>query len=821
MNIHIVVLFYFRTNYCHLSLKLHLILIKRFTKAIVLLLFAICSQAQIQVVNKNLTPIAGVQLFNGSTFLAISDDQGYLNVDTSSILEYTWTLTHSGFYTRNITRAILVNGSTIILTRSTSSFDPVVISRKGRSSLYKDLSTPIDLISKTKISLYQPQTAADLLNLENKVYIQKSQQGGGSPMIRGFATNRILLVVDGVRMNTAIFREGNVQNVIAIDQFTIGNTEVIFGPASQFYGSDAIGGVLSFETINPAYANSDTLKTSGNVSLRYSSASNEQTVHTDFSFSKRKFASFSSITFNNFGDLKTGKSGPDVYTRRDYVVYTGSNDSIISNSDKNLQVLSGYKQFNFLQKFRFKLTDNIDLSTGIHYSVTSDIPRYDRLIERGSNDTLLKGDWYYGPQKWFMNNYILSIRKPAKIYDSILVTAAFQRFEESRNDRNIYDTKLRQRVETVHAYSLSGDFYKELKNTASFNYGLDYIFNRVGSSGIKLDINDGTFSPTSTRYPDGSSWSSAGVYTNFMQRLRKWYTLEFGFRYNIVNTNGTLDTTFFAYPVQSFNNTNEALTGSIGHIFKLKKGSISLVTSTAFRSPNIDDIAKVFDRNTGFVTVPNPDLAPEYAYNAEVNFNYLILPKLKISTSIFYTYLDNAISIANSKFNGKDSILYENVKSQVQTLTNQDYASVYGSQITLKYLVSEQLTINSSYTLLQSTSSNNEPIKHITPNFGGSSVEYKKDNWFASIYSVYNQEFKNKQLATSELGSAYLYAKDENGLPYSPAWFTLNVRGSVTLSDKFTLNLGIENILNKRYRPYGSGISAAGRNVIFGCKAIF
>ncbi len=526
------------------------------------------------------------------------------------------------------------------MTRSTSSFDPVVISRKGRSSLYKDLSTPIDLISKTKISLYQPQTAADLLNLENKVYVQKSQQGGGSPMIRGFSQPiDFYSAVDGVRMNTAIFREGNVQNVIAIDQFTIGNCEVIFGPASQFYGSDAIGGVLSFETINPAYANSDTLETAGNVSLRYSSASNEQTVHTDFSFSKRKFASFSSITFNNFGDLKTGKSGPDVYTRPDYVVYTGSNDSIISNSDKNLQVLSGYQQADFFHKTLFQISKNNFLLFNTQFSTSSNINRFDKLndLKDGLNKYL---HWYYGPQKRILQSCNLSIRKPAKIYDSILVTAAFQRFEESRNDRNLYDTKLRQRVETVHAYSLSGDFYKELKNKASFNYGLDYVFNRVGSSGIKLDINDGTSSPTSTRYPDGSAWSSAGVYTNFMQRLRKWYTLEFGFRYNVVNTNGTFDTTFFAYPVQSFNNTNEALTGSIGHIFKLKKGSISLVTSTAFRSPNIDDIAKVFDRNTGFVTVPNPDLAPEYAYNAEVNFNYLVLPKLKISTSIFYTYLE-------------------------------------------------------------------------------------------------------------------------------------------------------------------------------------
>ncbi|MCK7536351.1 MAG: Plug domain-containing protein [Marinilabiliales bacterium] len=93
-----------------------------------------------------------------------------------------------------------------------------------------------------------PQTSADLLAKSNEVFVQKSQLGGGSPMIRGFSTNKILLVVDGVRMNNAIYREGNLQNVLSLDANTIENSEIIFGPGSVTYGSDALGGVMDFHT---------------------------------------------------------------------------------------------------------------------------------------------------------------------------------------------------------------------------------------------------------------------------------------------------------------------------------------------------------------------------------------------------------------------------------------------------------------------------------------------------------------------------------------------------------------------------------------------
>jgi hemoglobin/transferrin/lactoferrin receptor protein len=93
-----------------------------------------------------------------------------------------------------------------------------------------------------------PQTSADLLANSGHVFVQKSQLGGGSPMIRGFSTNRVLITVDGIRLNNAIFRGGNVHNVISINPFNIEKTEIILGSGSVIYGSDAIGGVMNFYT---------------------------------------------------------------------------------------------------------------------------------------------------------------------------------------------------------------------------------------------------------------------------------------------------------------------------------------------------------------------------------------------------------------------------------------------------------------------------------------------------------------------------------------------------------------------------------------------
>jgi outer membrane receptor protein involved in Fe transport len=106
------------------------------------------------------------------------------------------------------------------------------------------------------------------------------------------------------------------------------------------------------------------------------------------------------------------------------------------------------------------------------------------------------------------------------------------------------------------------------------------------------------------------------------------------------------------------------------------------------------------------------------------------------------------------------------------------------------------------------------PLRHAAPWFGKTEFVFAMNRFEANLYAVYNGEIKYEDLAPSEQDKTYIYAKDSNGNPYQPFWYTLNLKLSYQLLDNFEVYLGLENITNQRYRPYSSGISAAGLNFI-------
>jgi hemoglobin/transferrin/lactoferrin receptor protein len=276
--------------------------------------------------------------------------------------------------------------------------------------------------------LRNPQTTADLLSSSGAVFVQKSQLGGGSPMIRGFATNRILIVSDGVRMNNAIFRSGNLQNVISIDPLALEEAEVIFGPGSLIYGSDAIGGVMDFHTLEPRFAQGKNMLTKGSATARYSTANNERTVHADVNLGWKKLSVLSSFSYSNFDDQKMGSHGPASYQRPEYVQRINNKDSIIKNTDPAIQRFTGYDQFNLLQKIAYKINDKTELQYGFSYAGTGDVPRYDRLIQYRQGK-LRFAEWYYGPMIWRMHQLQLKTEKSNSLFDESRLILAFQDYD--------------------------------------------------------------------------------------------------------------------------------------------------------------------------------------------------------------------------------------------------------------------------------------------------------------------------------------------------------------------------------------------------------
>ena len=139
-------------------------------------------------------------------------------------------------------KIIIAGGGIVYLEQDPSQLDEVVVSVSKFGQQRRDIPQQIASLTSEDIAFTNPQTAADLLESSGQVYIQKSQLGGGSPLIRGFSTNRLLITVDGVRFNTAIFRGGNVQNVISIDPFTNGSTTIDYGPGAQYHFRSVDGG---------------------------------------------------------------------------------------------------------------------------------------------------------------------------------------------------------------------------------------------------------------------------------------------------------------------------------------------------------------------------------------------------------------------------------------------------------------------------------------------------------------------------------------------------------------------------------------------------
>ncbi|HET8858527.1 TonB-dependent receptor [Marivirga sp.] len=680
-----------------------------------------------------------------------------------------------------------------------------------------DIPSKVISISPKEVELQNPQTAADLLGISGKVYIQKSQQGGGSPMIRGFATNRLLYTVDGVRMNNAIFRGGNIQNVISLDPFATESTEVLFGPGSVIYGSDAIGGVMSFQTLSPELSGSDEALISGKVNTRFSSANNEKTLHADIKYGWKKWAFVTSASRWDYDHLRQGKNGPDDYLKIYHVERIEGEDRIVKQENPLIQNPTAYSQKNLMQKIRFQPNENWDFQYGFHFSETSEYGRYDRL-NRVLNGKPRYAEWNYGPQKWMMNNLNITHSKETKSFDQLSIRLAHQQFEESRIDRNFQDEIRRIRAEKVDAYSTNIDFIKKIGKKSTVFYGVEYILNDVESDGLQENIITGYFSNSPSRYPQ-AIWNSMAVYTNYEFKPSDKFTLQGGLRYNHFLLDAEFDTTFYSFPFTEANINNGALTGSLGMVYHPGESwSVNANFGTAFRAPNVDDVGKIFDSEPGAVVIPNPNLSAEYAYNWDIGIAKVFNNFIKVDFTTYYTILNNAMVRRNSQLNGMDSIIFDGEMSQVQSIQNAAIAYVYGLQagLEMKFPGGINLSSDLNYQMGEEELDNGSvsPSRHAPPLFGTTRLNFKSDDWVVQIYANYQAEREHSRLAVEERAKTEIYALDENGNTYAPAWYTLNFKMSYQLWGDFGLNIGVENITDQRYRPYSSGMSAPGRNYI-------
>ncbi|QTD36612.1 TonB-dependent receptor [Polaribacter batillariae] len=809
---------------------------------IVLLMSGATFSQSVKVLDKETGKIVkNVSVFNDQQTINITtNDKGLVDISQFKKEEIV-SFSHIAYAVLRVKKSTIVkNNYVVYLTKQSEQLDEIVLSVFKKAEKSNRIAEQIAVVNAKEIQKISPQTSADLLATIPGIKVQKSQFGGGSPVIRGMESNRVLLVVDGVRMNNAIYRKGHLQNSITVTPNMLDKTEVVFGPSSVLYGSDALGGVIHYYTKTPKLSENE--EVISQLFSRFSTVNHEITTNVTAEIRKQKWASLTSISYSGFGDLKAGKRRSHGFKDWGKVFFYSENtngnykENPTKNSDPNLLRNTGYNQTDVLQKFFVPLSKNTDLKINLQYSTTSNIPRFDRLIELNKGE-LKFAEWNYGPQKRLLISSQLLLNPNKNWLDNGTVTVAYQNLKESRIQRKFGSLERSYREEAVDVFSFNGDFSVPLTTNKkrTLSYGFEFAYNDVKSNsyGKELNIVNGEIKGFSndfkvqSRYPDGgSSYLSSAVYVDYRQDLSSKSTLNSGIRFTNTNLHAKwIDETFIQLPDKDINANHSAVTATLGYVYKPNTNwQINSVLSSGFRSPNIDDVGRVREKS-GNVTVPNILVTPEFAYNAEVGIlKYFNDRKFRFGANAFYTLLDNYIQ--------RDFIYNANGTKQQQTfdgedgnaVSNQNKGTAYITGVTASYLgrISNRWKTSGFLTYTKGkTYDTKEPMSSIPPLFGQFEVNYNADKleFGANIRFNAKKDIEDFNITEGIDNHDLTPVINKNGTTEqeiyfgSPAWVTLGLNGSYVVSSNFSVQARLDNLLDQHYIEFASGVSSPGRNL--------
>ena len=747
-----------------------------------------------------------------------------------------------GYSTLEILKIEVLNGTTIYLQSESQNLEEVILSVARSESNVNQIAEKVSVIKFEDLFLSSPASGAELLELSPGVRVQKSQGGGGSPIIRGFEANRVLIVVDGVRMNNAIYRSGHLQNSITIDPNNIKRAEVIFGSSSVGYGSDALGGVIHYYTKSPILKGSEKIKSS--FTSNYTSANQGLSNNFITNYSSENWGSITSLSISKFGDIKMGENRDHgfnnwgltpLYSKNSRYSYYSQPST---NANENVQKNTGYSQVDLFQKFLIKLGDTNLLNINIQFSESSDIDRFDQLsIKKGNS--LKFSEWYYGPQKRLLISPSLKIFPNRKFMKKGVITFGFQKINESRIKRKFNALNRSHQIEDLKVFSLNGDFDTSFNDDHSISYGVEstynYNYSKAYDQIIEIQGNEITGLSKKfaipTRYPsNGSSYTSFASYVNWSWNMSEFFTFNIGTRLTFTGLKASWNDIISVNPQLSEVNLNsKALTTTVSiKLRPSKRVQINTVLSSGFRNPNIDDIGKIRENN-GLLVVPNTFLKPEYAYNLDLGFDFRSLNNTNfISLRGFSTIIsrhigrDEYIVFSDITTPNLSTIIYNG--EEVTTISNKNLGNrfIHGFSIDGFSKIMNNLKVD--YGLTYTKGDNNDtygPLPSISPLFGSIALSYSKRG--LNIKAVYKfSEAKNPSEYSfggeDGLDETPFIVNSEGLLTYlgTPKWSDLSIFGSKNISSNVTLRMGLTNVFDSHYRTFASGISAPGRSFQLG-----
>ena len=320
-------------------------------------------------------PITGVTVFStNSTDTLKTNKEGHVSLDNFD----------------NSDRIIfsLDYFSTIALKKEEIINDTIILPRGDELSLLTKSSS--SALTAKEYSADLP-FYVDIINLDDASIINTDNNGSGeqimfeknkgvSTVFKGRESDKFLLVLDGVRLNNTLYKNGKISSAINFEQTVIHRVQQLYGASFTMYGADATAGVIHYFTKIPKLTQNKKFDYNVNLTSRYETATHNWLTNTNFTLNTKKIATFTSITYGDYGKIKTGRNKPD-YLNSDYGLNTfyveriNNKDSMKRNVDRYLQLNTNYQQLYLIQKFRYKISEKVNILLNFHYNNASE-PRF-------------------------------------------------------------------------------------------------------------------------------------------------------------------------------------------------------------------------------------------------------------------------------------------------------------------------------------------------------------------------------------------------------------------------------------------------------------
>ncbi|GAB4338890.1 MAG: TonB-dependent receptor [Calditrichia bacterium] len=640
-------------------------------------------------------------------------------------------------------------------------------------------------VDRNEIRLREVKTSAEALRESPGVFVQKTNHGGGSAIIRGFSSNQILLMVDGVRLNNSTYRLGNHQYLTTVDAFAVDKIEVVEGPTSVLYGSDALGGTI--QLLTPLFRPGETNGMNWGITARSATADKEKTASANFSRIGGKWAFWGVGSYKSFGDLRRGT--------------TASRPELEKSPNGTLQAPSGFEQWDGSAKVVYQPDEHRQIISSIQYTRQKNVPRYDKY----ENDGYYL--WEYEPQERLLCYTTYRQELQNSLFSDWQISFSLHRQLEGRRSQKQLTTSLKVEEDEVWTPGLSLQSHlargKHLITGGAEVYS-DFVeskrkFRAPGQSEWEYDLRG--------RYPDEARYTSLGIFVqDEWHYLRNLHFIG-GLRYSRFQTAFNLNGAGILPDLQNIEQSFQALTGHLGAVVKISGGfSWTINVAQGFRAPNLSDLAKLGESKGDTYEVPNASLEPEKLISLESGVK-LERGAWRGHFSLYQAYVRDLIDSAPALFNGSDSISVGGQIFRVKSKQNIGKAGIRGAELALRYYLSKGHSLygSASWTYGENTTLG-EPVGGIPPVFGKMGWRIEKARWQAELFSRW--ALKQDRLSADDL--------DDPRIPKggTPGWITVNFRNRLSVHQKVDLQISLENIFDRNYREHRSGINAPGRNLI-------